>query len=417
MANTSQRVEVNNFVKGLITEASPINFPANASLDEENFELNRDGTRDRRLGLDYEPNAILRETPTPFSVRSPADYAYFEWNSVGGYADTNFLVVQSNKFLMFFDKEALAVSGDGYKGTTWLASFPDDVSYSFTASEGRLIVAGGHDTIAIVAYVSGGMSVEYEALKVRDLWGVEETSISQYESDISYRGLVSSQHTYNLQNQSWGIPRKNSTGTLSDPLALYNTAFSVYPSNSEAVWPGLQFQPVSGATTPYERVFTNLYQEALGAEGSAAKGYYIIELLRRGVTRSNEFINNVVKYPTLSTPFVTLKQDTTTGGATVVAEFAGRVWYSGFNGEVVDGDRRSPDLTNFAAFSQTVKSRQEFAKCYQDGDPTSRESADIVDTDGGFVRISGASSIIGMVNMESHLLFLASNGIWDILTT
>ena len=35
MVKPSKRVEVNNFVKGLITEASPLNFPANASLDEE----------------------------------------------------------------------------------------------------------------------------------------------------------------------------------------------------------------------------------------------------------------------------------------------------------------------------------------------------------------------------------------------
>ena len=48
MAKQTQKAEVNNFVKGLITEASPINFPANASKSEENFELNKKGYRKDR---------------------------------------------------------------------------------------------------------------------------------------------------------------------------------------------------------------------------------------------------------------------------------------------------------------------------------------------------------------------------------
>ena len=32
------KIQVNNFIRGLITEASPINFPENASLDEANYE-------------------------------------------------------------------------------------------------------------------------------------------------------------------------------------------------------------------------------------------------------------------------------------------------------------------------------------------------------------------------------------------
>ena len=43
-----------SFVKGLITEANQLTFPDNASIDESNFVLNRDGSRTRRLGLDYE---------------------------------------------------------------------------------------------------------------------------------------------------------------------------------------------------------------------------------------------------------------------------------------------------------------------------------------------------------------------------
>ena len=36
------------FKNGLNTDASPINFPDEVSLDEENFTLERDGSRRRR---------------------------------------------------------------------------------------------------------------------------------------------------------------------------------------------------------------------------------------------------------------------------------------------------------------------------------------------------------------------------------
>ena len=88
--------------------------------------------------------------------------------------------------------------------------------------------------------------------------------------------------------------------------------------------------------------------------------------------------------------------------------------YAGFNGAVTDGDKRSPSLSNFAVFSQLVRSRQDFTKCYQEGDPTSRDNNDLVDTDGGFVRITGANKIVSMINLESNLIVLADNGIWAV---
>jgi hypothetical protein len=62
-------LERNTFIKGLITEANPLTFPENASIDEDNFVLNRDGSRQRRNGMDYENDYALVST---------------------GYADSNF---------------------------------------------------------------------------------------------------------------------------------------------------------------------------------------------------------------------------------------------------------------------------------------------------------------------------------------
>ena len=52
MANTTlQTKPYVNYIGGLWTESSPLNFPENTSQIEQNFKINPDGTRERRLGL------------------------------------------------------------------------------------------------------------------------------------------------------------------------------------------------------------------------------------------------------------------------------------------------------------------------------------------------------------------------------
>lgn len=415
MPKKQQKVEVNNFIRGLITEASPLNFPDSASLDEENFELNRDGTRDRRLGMDFESGYTLRSAPAPFATVDPSNSVVYKWIAVNGNADLNLLVIQSNRSLDFYDLGFTNISTSGYKGRTTIPAFPENKQFSFTSAEGRLVVAAGASTIAIVEYDGTTFSVTYTEILVRDVWGVEETALPLYETDPTFRNAVNPpSHVYNLQNQSWGIPRKNAAGTLSDPTAVYFADMGVYPSNSETVWPGLQFQPVSGGTSPYERIFPNLYTEVLGAGERAAKGYYTINLLTRGASRSAAFIANKAKYPQLVAASVTIPTDSTSGGASLVTEFAGRVWYGGFEGETTGGDKRSPNLSNFVTFSQLIRSRQDLGKCYQEGDPTSREGNVLVDTDGGFVRIGGANRIVGFATIGTSLIVLADNGIFAV---
>lgn len=248
----------------------------------------------------------------------------------------------------------------------------------------------------------------------------------RYDDDPFYRGgdpddppgttPINPLQRYNLQNQSWGLPRKDKAGVLTDPIKIYNDFYpNQTPSNSEVVWTGLQYQPVVSGADPYERIFPNLYRELLGNSPIAPKGFYIIELLSRGFSRIEAFeqnydnSNGVLSVPTLSTV-----EDRTTGGASVVAQFAGRVFFAGFNGTVVGGDARSPNLINYVAFSQLVKSAPDITKCYQDGDPTSRDASDIIDSDGGYIRISGANRILAMVSNRTSLLVFADNGVWSI---
>ena len=413
MPKKSIKVEFKNFIKGLITEASPLNFPPEASSDEENFQLNRDGTRDRRLGLGYEQEAVLRALPITLEELLANDPVTFEWKNVASESGSVFLVIQTQQVLSFFDLEASSLSNDGYKGTITLSQFPANTEYSFASIDGRLVAVAGADTICVVEYNGSGFTASYQALQVRDLWGVETTGSE--ENDVAFRPTsLSNAHRYNLYNQSWGIPRKDSAGTLTDPVSIYFNSLSKYPSNSETVWPGLQFQPVSSTQQPFERVYPNLYEEVLGANINTARGYFIIDVLRRGASRAAVIASNKSKYPAMGMATFAAPTDYTSGGATVVAEFAGRVFYGGFGGAVTGGDKRSPDLNNYLLFSQLVKSAPDITRCYQEGDPTSRDSSDVVDTDGGFIRLSGVDKIISLINLSSHLIVIATNGVWSV---
>ena len=408
MTKPAVNAEFNAFIQGLITEASPLNFPANASLDEQNFELDRKGTRSRRLGLDFEEGYVLRNSS--LAVGSTSKPGVFYWARPNSISTLNVAVVQEGNNLNFFNLATEPVSAN-LMGTVSLTDFPTDVTYSFASVDGRLIVGSGSKTPALITYDGTTFSVEYITIKTRDVWGIEENSAT--ENDPSLRPTTGDgKHRYNLHNQSWGIPRKDSGGTLSDPTTLYYNQIGKYPSNTEQVWPGLQFQ--ANGSDPYERIFPKLYEEVYGATTVTPKGYFIIDAVDRGASRAAQYAANFAKYPQLLNPGITFPDDSTEGGPKFVAEFAGRIFYAGFSGKVVNPDKRSPSLESMVFFSQLVKNAQDYSKCYQNGDPTSRSESDLVDTDGGFIKLSGVETILGMIPMKNYLVVLASNGIWAI---
>lgn len=430
----AQRAEINTFVRGLITEASPLNFPPDASADEENFDLHRDGSRSRRLGMDFEDGFALRATNVSHTDIDAAGTNTYRWKDVAGSVSLELQVVQFNQKLSFYDASKENLSVGGFRADLVLSAFPTNKNYFFASIEGYLVVVAGTDTFAIVSYnaSTGVFSVEYDRILIRDVFGVESLN-PNYETDVSARGLLEPNHYYNLQNQSWGVPKKaflnfpdqgRSQLMMVDPVLVYRRTYGLVPSNAEQVWTGMQFTPVQADQEPYERMFINLYEEALGSEVKSAKGYFIIDALRRGQSRLDAQLRNKAKYQELfiwpdtgetvpESQFIP-RADFTPGGASCVSEYAGRIFYSGFEGKVIDGDLRSPNYSNYVFFSQLVKNKKDLSKCYQEGDPTSRENNELLDTDGGFLRVSEAVDIISLVNIGSQLIVLAKNGIWSI---
>jgi hypothetical protein len=59
VAQEFKQTPVTTFVRGLITEATPLTFPENASVDESNCSLERTGLRARRKGIEFEAGFSL----------------------------------------------------------------------------------------------------------------------------------------------------------------------------------------------------------------------------------------------------------------------------------------------------------------------------------------------------------------------
>lgn len=408
------KAEIKSFSKGLITEASFLNFPPDASTDERNFTLTSKGNRERRLGLDFEYNATYRTSAFGDSLTRSDLISSFEWYNAGGLPGRSIIVMQYNTTLDFFTATAVPLSS-GYLGSVSLASMGSSGNkHSIACVDGRLVVAAGVDSIAVVTYNGSTFSTEFVKLRTRDVWGVEYFPT---DNDPTLRPISIGNDIprYNLYNQGWGIPRKAGiTGTVYDPIALFNTVVGRYPSNSDSIWTSVQYSPPTTSLAAKEEMYANLYTENTGTSGPVAKGYFIIDLLDRSTSRAANVVTNYGKYPDCALSTFAAPTDKTSGGATVVAEYAGRIFYSGFNGVLVGGDKRSPILSNYVFFSQLVKSSPDLVNCYQSGDPTSRESSDLVDTDGGFIRITGADKILRLMNVSEGLLVIANNGVWVI---
>lgn len=414
-------MEVNRFSAGLVTDASPLTTPENSFIDGDNMVYNIDGSTNRRAGLDYEGNFVEINTSVVFTDTVTIGFRTYRWDNAGGDPQKSIEVVQVGNTLDFFDLSGTSVSSEKFHTETFSGSSLD-VKFSFAVVDGLLVVVNGDKDVYILEYSDPDtITVTTKRLLIRDFFGVEDVvggvDITR-GAEVQNRPTTSPEtHTYNLRNQSWGIPRMNGNNeTLVDPITAFTgLSGAKYPSNSDTVVSSLYSDSSDADDRISERFFPNdLIKNPLGTQ-RAAQGYFIIDALDRGTSRLAEYADNMVRYPQLTVNVLDLPQDETPSGATAIAEFAGRVFYGGFTGVVLDGDSHSPKLSSYILFSKVVESSADINICYQTGDPTSKDFPDIVATDGGFVRLNGAYGIQKILNLGSSLMVVARNGVWRIV--
>ena len=359
MPQSLNQKTVNNFVKGLITEAAELTFPDGASVDELNCDLRRDGSRRRREGVALESNYTL----SSFTITDDELVNTGNWVNVGGNASLEFLVIQKGNSLYFYNKADLPYSSQAESFSVSLSSYEfsgsigaNNAKCQFASINGTLVVSSEAINTIVVTYTGSNITVASIAFKTRDFeW---QGNVDEYSTNDS---TPSAGRTYDAKNAGWG-----QGGGPAD----YTKALT-HP------WYAGKDQDGNYDATEWAKVFAGTTL--------TANGHFILD-----------FFNKVRSGLTTETESSRFKS---------VASFSGRVFYAGLT---------SAKNAGTILFSRLVEDEADLGKCYQQNDPTAEYLSDLVATDGGFINIPDAVNIQLLYPFRSSLFVFAENGVWQI---
>jgi hypothetical protein len=388
MPRAAANKNYNTFLRGLITEAGPLTFPEDATVDELNCELFITGSRKRRKGFNLEDaSALSTQTVNPGTW---ANYAIdtSNWVTVGGDGNTNFLVVQIGPTLYFYDQSKTPLSAQQKSFTVNLIDFTapsaSDIGGSIvttTSGKGFLFVVGEKIEPFFIEYdsFSDTIATTLVDIEIRDFEGVDDGLDPDEEPTV-----LSNEHSYNLKNQGWNKPREESA-TIPDPVDTYFTSESTYPPNSKQWWTA---KDSSNDFSP------TIMAKFSAGNTLAPKGHFIINAFNKDRASASGISG-------LTTEAITSRPNS-------VTFFAGRVWYSGVSGDNINGH---------IFYSQIIEDSSKVGKCHQINDPTAEDLNILLDTDGGVIVIPEISSVLALFPMRNDLVVLATNGVWTISGT
>lgn len=376
------------FVKGLITEASPLTFPENTSLAEDNFVLERTGTRRRRLGVNFEPGYQLVNSGILPSLLKEAKISFHKWDVSSSASPISIGVVRiANRmwFLNLLTNNPSANILNGGSAITINNLSQGDIDTTVVNS--RLVVVSRDLPLPLVfSYNQDSDQVSYQGIsvQVRDFWGVYTSGL------VTERpASISEGHRYNLRNQNWSNAN----------IDLTKSVLGVFPSLSDIWYLARNSDPTTGSYNSYNPGYltsTNSFNSR------APKGAAILDAFFRGNSR-RAFAN------TLNLP-----DDKETGAFSTIASYSGRLFYSGVASNVVGRDESSPNYNGYLFFTQVITSNEELGKCYQVNDPSAEDISDVVASDGGTIQIPEATKILKILPVKGSLLVFAENGIWEV---
>lgn len=374
MSQVLQNRTVNTFVKGLITEATEATFPPDASVDENNCVLDRDGSRRRRLGLEVEAdsNSFL----TNFN-NLQGQITLYRWDNVADSSELTFLVMQVGSGLRFYDISANNL------GTTAVATVVNLADYS--VGNGQSLT----DNVCEVASLNGYLYVTHPAIDPiyleynPDTNTITTTVIRLQVRDFDWQGDIS---TYSQTRETISSSNRYdyfNVGWSENLLNQYKSSTSFFPPFN---LPWFSGKDASGDFDPAE--FDKIY----AGNTLTVNGHYILNFFERDRTSVSGIPGG------LDTQYISARPR-------CVEAYAGRIFYAGIYTRTEQGR---------VLFSQTIESVDQSGLCYQSADPTSEDFSDLVATDGGVINIPEALNIKKLFVFGPTLMVFAENGIWSI---
>lgn len=474
---TGQTVE-NNFTKGLVTEFTGMNFPENAATDTDNCNYTLIGDVTRRLGIDFEENAVLNSVD-----RTGRAVNTYKWNNVGGDGNTQFIANQVGSTVYFWSVTDATVSDpltNQFLGASvFLPDFAADgltfdptVACEFTDGNGYLFIFHPDIEPIYCTYDAGTITGNTIAVQIRDFTGVVDGL-----DDNTRPSTLSDAHEYNISNQGWiSGSAWTAISTTSHTLTTGSKAFTVaagmtgilpgqvMDANGYIITDGGQYilmgwangtvTSYAGTTLTVNVTFANVIY---GNTGPFV--YWVIQ--PRGIGYTDEWFTDIGNYPSNADVWWRFKNSSNvfdpattqpgvslslgpapkghyifsafnqirsgvsgiTGITDVVADtrptngcwFQGRIWYTGVNAsQAATGTALYTTWTENIYFSQVVNKVDDLGKCYQTNDPTSEDLFDLLPTDGGVIVIQGCGPIYRLFPIQNGLIVFAANGVWFI---
>jgi len=386
MAQSLTQKVVNTFIKGLVTEAAEMTFPPDASVDELNCALFRDGTRRRREGIKFEDNNVL----SSFTFTGDQIVSTGDWKNVGGTAEKEYLIVQVGSILHFYHKlsepfssheitgQSLNLTAHEFAGALSSADF----RCQFASLNGVLIVSSpAINTIYVEETSSGNIIATEIDFRVRDF---EWQSDRQLLSDPIPNGSVTNQRKYDTANSGW-------VGTKGA------AALSSYTS-SEGEYPALNLPWYAGKNADGDFKVSE-WKLVYSGTTLTSNGHYIL----------NFFDKNRGSVSGISG----VGRETENSRFKTVESFAGRIFYAGLDSQKNSGvilfSRLLEQVTSGVSYDNSG-----LGDCFQSNDPTAEDISDLLDTDGGVIRIPDAIGIQKLHSYQNSLFVMAENGIWRI---
>jgi hypothetical protein len=288
MANTTlQTKPYVNYIGGLWTESSPLNFPENTSQIEQNFKINPDGTRERRLGLqEIVNNEMVKDMTTRWVFHS------YRWLDANNANNSVYMVTQVGRYIHFYEESTVCHSDYTWKFSIDLQQYAVneasiwDYPVSFASGMGKLFIAHKAIQPIYVTYNQGGICKDKDEgwivtvvqLYERDFDGVDDgLAIDEHPTTLSQ------EHLYNLLNQGWTMEYikkyfdqakqlcitkyTNDNDPATDPA----TCVGEYPSNNEIWYLGFYTDPADGIE---KWSVEELRKSSIGA-ARAPRGHFI----------------------------------------------------------------------------------------------------------------------------------------------
>ena len=412
-----QLASLNDFSKGVNTDASPLNYPAGFAREMENFFPASDGSMAKRLplkGKDFQsrtqadPSDIydivtvtttLEEAgvPQPLVLTLGSDAGELKlwvetWRIPPGSTLTYNLTISTSASII-----SRAVAGE--------------IKIN-VASLGGLVVFSVYDKIGYIETGTKQPGVNLDGVQTRDLLGAPFTNgISSVDQDYTLGTdvFVEPVYLYSLYNGGWPAEYVEQYLVFSggDLPALNKIWFAGKDLEGDA------FDPV-------------LLNNIRFGNNQSPQGHNIITPFVRGLDRVTTegrswetFLEWVDKIPSYIKPAFfdsPLTGDFTAVSASALSSWQGRFFYSfktnGFTTAL--NSRLITSMDSYIFFSQIADATDRVLKCYGDNDPTAEFNKDSLQSDGGYIVLPNTGTIRQLISTRDALFVLAEKGIWAV---